>query len=46
MKTSGVLVTMSIFELGLTSTVEELLERKSSGFGLESREYSHRDPSR
>jgi hypothetical protein len=28
------------------STTEELLERKSSGSGLESREYSRRDPSR
>jgi hypothetical protein len=31
--------------LGLVSTVEELLERKSSGFGLESPEYGRRDPS-
>jgi hypothetical protein len=31
--------------LSLVSTVEELLERKSSGSGLESREDSHRDPS-
>jgi hypothetical protein len=28
------------------STIEELLERKSSGSGLESREYGSRDPSR
>jgi hypothetical protein len=28
------------------STIEELLERKSSGWGLESREYGHSDPSR
>jgi hypothetical protein len=28
------------------STIEELLERKSSGSGLENREYSRRDPSR
>jgi hypothetical protein len=28
------------------STIEELLERKSSGSGLESREYGRRDPSR
>jgi hypothetical protein len=28
------------------STIEELLERTSSGFGLESREYGRRDPSR
>jgi hypothetical protein len=32
--------------LSLGSTIEELLERKSSGFGLESREYGRRDPSR
>jgi hypothetical protein len=32
--------------LSLMSTIKELLERKSSGFGLESREYGHRDPSR
>jgi hypothetical protein len=32
--------------LSLVSTTEELLERKSSGSGLESREYGHRDPSR
>jgi hypothetical protein len=30
----------------LVSTIEELLERKSSGSGLESREYGHRDQSR
>jgi hypothetical protein len=29
----------------LVSTIEELLERKSSGSGLESREYGHRNPS-
>jgi hypothetical protein len=28
------------------STIEELLERKNSGFGLEGREYGRRDPSR
>jgi hypothetical protein len=28
------------------STVEELLERKNRGFGLESREYGCKDPSR
>jgi hypothetical protein len=28
--------------LSLVSTIEELLERKSSGFGLENREYGHR----
>jgi hypothetical protein len=32
--------------LGLVSTIEELRERKSSGFGLERREYGRRDPSR
>jgi hypothetical protein len=32
--------------LSLVSTIEELLGRKSSGFGLESREYGRRDPSR
>jgi hypothetical protein len=31
--------------LSLVSTTEELLGRKSSGFGLQSREYSRRDPS-
>jgi hypothetical protein len=28
------------------STIEELLGRKSSGSGLENREYGHKDPSR
>jgi hypothetical protein len=32
--------------LSLMSTTEELLGRNSSGFGLESREYGHRDSSR
>jgi hypothetical protein len=32
--------------LSLVSTTEELLGRKSSGSGLESREYSRKDPSR
>jgi hypothetical protein len=32
--------------LSLVSTIEELLERKSSGSGLEKREYGSRDPSR
>jgi hypothetical protein len=32
--------------LSLVSTTEELLGRKSSGLGLESREYGRRDPSR
>jgi hypothetical protein len=31
--------------LSLVSTIEELLQRKNSGFGLESREYGRRDPS-
>jgi hypothetical protein len=30
--------------LSLMSTIEELLERKSSSSGLENREYGHRDP--
>jgi hypothetical protein len=30
--------------LSLVSTTEELLERNSSGSGLENREYSRRDP--
>jgi hypothetical protein len=32
--------------LSLVSTIEELLGRKSSGSGLESRDYGRRDPSR
>jgi hypothetical protein len=32
--------------LSLVITIEELLERKFSGSGLESREYGHGDPSR
>jgi hypothetical protein len=32
--------------LSLVSTIEELLERNSSGSSLENREYDHRDPSR
>jgi hypothetical protein len=32
--------------LSLVSVIEELLERKSSGSGLEIREYGRRDPSR
>jgi hypothetical protein len=31
--------------LSLVSTVEELLERRDSGFGTESREYGGREPS-
>jgi hypothetical protein len=32
--------------LSFVNTIEELLGRKSSGSGLESREYGRRDPSR
>jgi hypothetical protein len=32
--------------LSLVTTIEELLERKTSDSGLEIREYGHRDPSR
>jgi hypothetical protein len=32
--------------LSLVSTIEELLERKSSNSGVESREYCRKDPSR
>jgi hypothetical protein len=32
--------------LNLVSTIEDVLERKSSGCGVESREYGRRDPSR
>jgi hypothetical protein len=32
--------------LSLVSTIEELLARKSSGSGLEIRDYGRRDPSR
>jgi hypothetical protein len=32
--------------LGLVSTIEELHARKSSGSGLEDREYGRKDPSR
>jgi hypothetical protein len=32
--------------LNLVSTIEELLESKSSGSGLEGREYGRRDPPR
>jgi hypothetical protein len=32
--------------LSLVSTTEELLERKSSGSGLENRDYGRKDPSR
>jgi hypothetical protein len=40
------LVSLKRGALSLMSTVEELLERKSSGFGLENRDYDRRDPSR
>jgi hypothetical protein len=33
-------------QLGLVSTTEKLLERKSSGSGLENRDYGRRDSSR
>jgi hypothetical protein len=33
-------------QLSLVSTIEELLEKKGSGSGLESREYGRSDPSR
>jgi hypothetical protein len=32
--------------LSLVRTIEELLERRSSGYGLDIREYGLRDPSR
>jgi hypothetical protein len=32
--------------LSIVSTTDELLERKSSGSGLESREYGRKDPPR
>jgi hypothetical protein len=32
--------------LSLVSTIEEVLGRKSSGSGLENRDYGRRDPSR
>jgi hypothetical protein len=37
---------MDMGPLSLVNTIEELLERKSSGSGLEIREYGRRDPSR
>jgi hypothetical protein len=36
----------SILGAAKLSTIEELLDRKSSGYGLEDRENGHRDPSR
>jgi hypothetical protein len=41
-----VVVALERGPLSLVSTTEELFERKSSGSGLESREYGRRDPSR
>jgi hypothetical protein len=32
--------------LSLVNTIDELLERKSSGSGVENRDYGRRDPSR
>jgi hypothetical protein len=34
------------FLFGIFSVIEELLERKSSRFGPENRDYGHRDSSR
>jgi hypothetical protein len=42
----GEVVSLERGPLSLVSTTEALLERKSSGSGLERREYGHRDPSR
>jgi hypothetical protein len=39
-------VGLELGTLSLVSTIEELLERKSSGSGIEIREYGLRDPSR
>jgi hypothetical protein len=39
-------VGLELGPLSLVSTIEELLESKSSGSGLEIRAYGHRDPSR
>jgi hypothetical protein len=41
----GAVVGLERGPLILVSTIEELLGRKSSGCGLETREYGHRDPS-
>jgi hypothetical protein len=43
---SWVVVGLELGPLSLVSTIEELLERKSSGSGLENLEYGRRDPSR
>jgi hypothetical protein len=45
-QTSWKVVGLERGPLSLVSKIEELLERKSSGFGLESREYCRRDQSR
>jgi hypothetical protein len=42
----GKVVVLERGPLSLVSTIEELLGRKSSGSGLENREYSRRDPPR
>jgi hypothetical protein len=34
------------YRASLVSTIEELLGRKSSGYGLENREYGRKDPLR
>jgi hypothetical protein len=39
-------VRLEMDPLSVVSTIEELLERESSGSGLEIREYGRRDPSR
>jgi hypothetical protein len=39
-------VGLELGPLSLVSTIQELLERKSSGSGVEDREYGRRDPSR
>jgi hypothetical protein len=39
-------VGLELGPLSLVSTIEELLGRKSSGFGLDNREYGRRDSSR
>jgi hypothetical protein len=46
MEFSLLLVGLERGPLSFVSTIEELLERKSSGSGLENREYGSRDPSR
>jgi hypothetical protein len=42
----GEVVDMERVLLSLVNTIKELLGRKGSGSGLESREYDRRDPSR